>query len=102
MQYDGCFPGYYSTMDLNMDANSSTWPLNNINKMLEHGHHYNGFLPPFSADQVLGYNKEVLKQMMLKHETMFRDQVSAISTSSVNRNRVILGNLSNFNKTIDP
>lgn len=75
MQYNGNFPGYYSAINLNMEANSSTWPLNNIDKMLDCGHFYNGFVSPLSPDQVLGYNKEVLKQMMLKHETIFRDQI---------------------------
>lgn len=87
MQYNGNFPGYYSAINLNMEANSSTWPLNNIDKMLDCGHFYNGFVSPLSPDQVLGYNKEVLKQMMLKHETIFRDQVSPFSNFSVNRNR---------------
>ncbi|XP_075661983.1 uncharacterized protein LOC142631649 isoform X1 [Castanea sativa] len=75
MQYNGNFPGYYSRINLNMEANSSTWPVNDIDKVFDHGPFYNGFLPSFPPDQVLGYQKEVLKQEMLKHETIFRDQI---------------------------
>jgi hypothetical protein len=71
-----------------MEANSSTWPLNNIDKMLDCMDTSTMVLCHlYLTDQVLGYNKEVLKQMMLKHETMFRDQVSSFSNFGVNRNR---------------
>lgn len=73
--YDGYFTGYFSTTDLNKDASSSTWHLNNTYRKLEDSHRYNGLLSTLPADQVSGYNKEVLKQTMLKHEAMFRDQI---------------------------
>lgn len=81
-QCNGYFPAYYSTMDQNMYANSSTRPLNNIGKRLEHADHYYGFSLHSSPDQVLGYDTQALKQTILKHETMFRDQVSSISSSN--------------------
>lgn len=103
MQYNGNFPGYCSRINLNMEANSSTWPLNNIDKVFDRATIYNGFLPSFPPDQVLVYQKEVLKREMLKHETIFRDQVSFISTFGVNRNRNNCRyHFSDFNKTIAP
>ena len=101
MQYNGNFPGYCSRINLNMEANSSTWPINNMDKMFDCGPFYNGVLSSFPLDPVLGYHKEELKQMMLKHETIFRDQVSFISTFGVNRNRNNHRyHFSDFNKTI--
>lgn len=75
MQCNSYFPGYYSTRNLKMDANGSTWPLNYDDKTLKSEYCYSGIFLPLSPAQVLGYNKEVLKQTMLKHETIFRDQV---------------------------
>lgn len=75
LQFNSYFPGCYTAMNLKMDANGSTWPLNYDNRTLNSNYCHNGFLLPLSPDQVLGYNREVLKQTMLKHETEFRDQV---------------------------
>ncbi|KAK9278754.1 hypothetical protein L1049_028331 [Liquidambar formosana] len=68
-------PGHHSTQDLNVDAHCSKWPLYNVSKTLDGGHYYNIFLPPPAPDRHLGYDKEVIKQTMLKHEVLFRDQV---------------------------
>ncbi|KAJ0106594.1 hypothetical protein Patl1_18820 [Pistacia atlantica] len=75
MQYKSFFPGHYSTMDLNLDANGSIWPLNNIDKIFMNGHDYNGALLLPSPHQHLVQNKDTLKQAMLKHEAIFKDQV---------------------------
>ncbi|KAF3437590.1 hypothetical protein FNV43_RR20346 [Rhamnella rubrinervis] len=78
MQCNSYFPGYYSTRNLKMDANGSTWPLNYDDKTLKSEYCYSGFFLPLSPAQVLGFNKEVLKQTMLKHETIFRDQIQEL------------------------
>ncbi|KAF8408161.1 hypothetical protein HHK36_007303 [Tetracentron sinense] len=67
--------GYYFMRDLNEDANSGSWPLYYEDKTLKSGHYHNGFLPRPALDEYLAYDKEVLKQTMLKHETIFRNQV---------------------------
>lgn len=72
MEYSSYFPGYYSTRNLSLDANGSTWPLSVDAKILESGNYFNGFL---SSDCLLAYNKEFLKQTMLKHEAIFKNQV---------------------------
>ncbi|KAK1296380.1 hypothetical protein QJS10_CPB15g01309 [Acorus calamus] len=65
-------PGYYTMRDFGADANSRSWSFyyNDLRSM----QHYNGF----ASTSVDGYpedDKELLKQTMLKHETIFRNQV---------------------------
>lgn len=74
MQFNSYFPRYYNAGNLSLDGNGSSWPLNPDKKVSENGNSYNtAFL---SADYLLAYNKELLKQTMLKHETVFKDQVN--------------------------
>lgn len=61
--------------DLNEDSNSGGWPLYYGDKTLTNGQYYNGFLPRAIADAYTGYDKDVLKQTMLEHEAIFKDQV---------------------------
>ncbi|XP_043724783.1 uncharacterized protein LOC122671557 isoform X2 [Telopea speciosissima] len=68
-------PGYCSMRDLNADANNGSWPVYYDDKTLKSGQYYGGFLPRPSTDVYLGYDKEMLKQTMLKHEAIFQDQV---------------------------
>ncbi|XP_010258199.1 PREDICTED: uncharacterized protein LOC104598027 [Nelumbo nucifera] len=75
VQCKSYLPGYYSMRDLNEDANSGSWPLYYEDKNLRSGQHYNSFLPRPTTDGYLGYDKEVLKQTMLMHESIFRKQV---------------------------
>ncbi|XP_010258910.1 PREDICTED: uncharacterized protein LOC104598504 [Nelumbo nucifera] len=75
VQCKSYLPGYYSMRDLNEDANSGSWPLYYENKTLKSGHCYNGFSSRPTTDGYLGYDKEVLKQTMLMHESIFRKQV---------------------------
>lgn len=75
MQCKSYFPGYYSTRDLNLEVNGSAFPFNNIDKILNNGHYCPGSLSSPSPDLHLGCNKEALKQTMLKHESIFRDQI---------------------------
>ncbi|KAL5987261.1 hypothetical protein ACLOJK_038423 [Asimina triloba] len=77
VQCKSYFPGYYSMRDLNEDTKNSTWPLFYDEKMLNGGQYYNYF----TARPLNGYSeydKEALKQTMLKHEATFRNQVSEL------------------------
>ncbi|CBI27248.3 unnamed protein product, partial [Vitis vinifera] len=75
VQCKSYLPGYYSMRDLNEDSNSGGWPLYYGDKTLTNGQYYNGFLPRAIADAYTGYDKDVLKQTMLEHEAIFKDQV---------------------------
>ena len=73
MQFSSYFPGCYAPRNLSLDATGSAWPQNHGVKISESGNFCNAFLSP---DYLLAYNKELLKQTMLKHETIFKDQVN--------------------------
>lgn len=62
-------------MDLNEDSNSCNWPLFYGDKTLTTGQYYNGFLPSATVDAYSGYNRDVVKQTMLEHEAIFKNQV---------------------------
>ncbi|MQM00379.1 hypothetical protein Taro_033121 [Colocasia esculenta] len=62
----------YSMRDLNEDA-TSPWPLYYEDRTLE-GHFCNGFTSR-SVNGYSEYDKELLKQTMLRHEEIFRKQV---------------------------
>ncbi|XP_061369679.1 uncharacterized protein LOC133312492 [Gastrolobium bilobum] len=68
-------PGYYSMRDLNEDSSSCGWPLFYGDKTLTNGKYYNNYLPSATADACSVYNKDVVKQMMLEHEAVFKNQV---------------------------
>ncbi|XP_057947984.1 uncharacterized protein LOC131143727 [Malania oleifera] len=78
VQCKSYLPGYYSMRDLNEDCNSGSWPLYYGEKTLANGQYCNGFLPRTVADAYTGYNKDVVKQTMLKHEAIFKSQVSEL------------------------
>lgn len=61
--------------DLNEASNSCSWSLFNGERTLQNGHYYNGFLPGAAADIYPGYGKDIVKQKMLEHEAIFRNQV---------------------------
>ncbi|KAL2546706.1 Plant protein of unknown function [Forsythia ovata] len=68
-------PGYYSMRDLNEDSSSSSWPLFYGDDNVTSGQYYNGFMPRTITDRCLGHDKDALKQKMLEHETIFKNQV---------------------------
>ncbi|KAL0358128.1 UNVERIFIED_CONTAM: hypothetical protein Scaly_1498500 [Sesamum calycinum] len=68
-------PGYYSMRDLNEDSSSSSWPLCYGDKTVTNGQCYNGFVPRNTIDGYPGYDKDALKQKMLEHEAVFKNQV---------------------------
>ncbi|XP_055818624.1 uncharacterized protein LOC129887527 isoform X2 [Solanum dulcamara] len=75
VHYKGYLPGYYSMRDLNEDSNSSNWPLFYGDKIFTNGQYCNGFMSRTKTDAYPGYNKDVLKEKMLEHESIFKDQV---------------------------
>ncbi|KAL2340720.1 hypothetical protein Fmac_008660 [Flemingia macrophylla] len=74
MQCNGYFPYYYCTGDNVFGAEGSTWTSSNGNSERKNDCYQIGSMP-LSTCQRLGYNKELLKQTILKHEAIFRDQI---------------------------
>ncbi|WCJ22162.1 hypothetical protein M5689_004262 [Euphorbia peplus] len=75
VQFESCFPGYFSMRDLNEDSNSCSWPLYYGDRTFTNGQYYNGFLPRTIADVYSGYDKDVVKRTMLEHEAIFKNQL---------------------------
>ncbi|TQD87219.1 hypothetical protein C1H46_027254 [Malus baccata] len=75
MQCKSYMPGYYSMRDLNEDPNNCSWPLYYGDKTLSNRQYCNGFLPRAMTDAFPRYDKDVVKQTMLEHEAIFKDQV---------------------------
>ncbi|CAI9757569.1 unnamed protein product [Fraxinus pennsylvanica] len=71
-------PVYYYARNLNAGANDFPWPVFNDDISQKNGRSYNISLPPCSADQYLGYDKEIMRQKMLEHEATFRLQVQEL------------------------
>ncbi|ESW30611.1 hypothetical protein PHAVU_002G167700 [Phaseolus vulgaris] len=67
-------PGYYSMRDLNEESSSCGWPLYYGDKTLANGHYHN-YLPSAAADACSVHDKDVVKQTMLEHEAIFKNQV---------------------------
>lgn len=61
--------------DLNETSNSCSWPLYYGDKTVVNGQYYNGFLPRTATDLYPGYDKDVVKQTMIEHEAIFKNQV---------------------------
>ncbi|CAJ1975332.1 unnamed protein product [Sphenostylis stenocarpa] len=74
-QNNGYIPGYHSPRDLVFGAESSTWTSSNYNGERDNDCYGFGSLPLTSTCHLFGYNKELLKQTILKHEAVFRDQI---------------------------
>ncbi|KAK7362413.1 hypothetical protein VNO77_04524 [Canavalia gladiata] len=68
-------PGYYSMRDLNEESSSCGWPLFYGDKTVTNGQYYPKYLSSAAADVCSAYDKDVLKQMMLEHEAVFKNQV---------------------------
>ncbi|KAL2516104.1 uncharacterized protein Fot_30075 [Forsythia ovata] len=78
MQCTSYIPVYYYARNLNAGANDFSWPVFNGDISHKSGRSYNISLPPCSVDQYLGYDKEVMRQIMLEHEATFRLQVQEL------------------------
>lgn len=61
--------------DLNEDSSSSNWPMFYADRALANGQYCNGFFPSTVTNSYSGYEKYALKQTMLEHEAIFKQQV---------------------------
>ncbi|XP_057416865.1 uncharacterized protein LOC130711320 [Lotus japonicus] len=68
-------PGYYSMRDLNEESSSCGWPLFYGDKALANGQYYHNYLSSAAVDVSSASDKDVVKQMMLGHEAIFKNQV---------------------------
>lgn len=66
-------------MDLNEGAGSGIWMLYHEPKTLTNDQSYNLFVTRPTLDGYWGCDKEHLRQTILKHESLFRYQVSVVS-----------------------
>ncbi|XP_038997369.1 uncharacterized protein LOC120122265 [Hibiscus syriacus] len=74
VQHESPFPGWYTTWDLNSDANGTVRHSDNVNRISRIRQYTDATLPPSLGSNTF-YNKGLLKQTMLKHEAEFRDQI---------------------------
>ncbi|KAG5035401.1 hypothetical protein JHK87_010311 [Glycine soja] len=72
------FPGYHCPMDFVFGTEGSPWTSSNGNSERENDCYRLGSLPLSSPCHISGYNKELLKQTILKHEAIFRDQIQVL------------------------
>lgn len=70
------FPGYHSMRDLNNNLCSGMWDLYREDKTLENSQ-YSFFTRP-AIDGYVGYEKQQLRQTILKQESMFRHQLQEL------------------------
>lgn len=75
MHYKDYVPGYCSMRNLSEDASSSNWPLFYGDRVLTNGQYCNGFVSRSVMDAYPGYDKDAVKQKMLEHEAIFKNQV---------------------------
>lgn len=67
------FPGYYSR-DLS-NAGNGMWAIYDESKSFQNGQVNDSFLASSTMDRYIGYSKEKVRQTILKHESVFREQV---------------------------
>lgn len=68
-------PGYYSMRDLNNNAGNGMWALSDEDKTLKNGMFYDSFLTSSAVNTYIGHEREKMRQTILKHESVFRNQV---------------------------
>lgn len=61
--------------ELNNDSNSHSWPLFYGDRSFTNAPFHKVVLPRASANGYLGDDKDVVKQKMLEHEAIFKNQV---------------------------
>ncbi|XP_076907522.1 uncharacterized protein LOC143564003 [Bidens hawaiensis] len=72
VHYKNLFPGYHSMRNVNEDSSNNSWHLFNA---LTNDHYYDGFTQQTVTDPYSGHDKDGLKQRMLQHEAVFKNQV---------------------------
>ncbi|GAB4840086.1 hypothetical protein Ancab_020797 [Ancistrocladus abbreviatus] len=75
VQFDNYWAGYYSMRDLSHDSNGGSWPTYYGDHGFPNPQFCYGFSPGGISDSYLGYNRDIVKQTMLKHEAIFKNQV---------------------------
>ncbi|KAL4012752.1 hypothetical protein IC575_029866 [Cucumis melo] len=75
MQGSGNYPNFYFSRDLKGVVGGCIWPQISEDKMLNGGRNTKSFLSPLSAGLYVECGREALKQIMLKQEAIFRDQI---------------------------
>lgn len=75
VQYKSYPAGYYPMRDLNEDYYICNWPLYHQDKALSSKQWYNGFWSRPAADEFPGSDKDVVKQTIIEHEAVFKNQV---------------------------
>lgn len=75
MQCTSYISGYYYTREQNVDARGSLWQQLNNGFFCRSDGDYNILSQPPMINQYFAYNKEILRQTMLKHEALFMYQV---------------------------
>ncbi|XP_021757294.1 uncharacterized protein LOC110722325 [Chenopodium quinoa] len=78
VQFENYLPAHYSMKALTRESNGANWPTCFGESNLSNGQFYYGFLPRTVADSQPGYDKDIVKQTMLEHEAIFKDQVSEL------------------------
>lgn len=73
-------PGYYTLRDLDDNVGNGSWSVHNESRTSKNGQYYDILLTSPAIDGYPGYDKEQLKQTILKHEYIFKHQVCVIST----------------------
>lgn len=75
VHYKNSFAGYHSMRNANEDSNNSSWLFYGDNT-LTNGHYYDALTPRTVTDAYPGQDKDELKQKMIHHEAVFKNQVS--------------------------
>ena len=75
MQIENYPVGHCSMRDLSRESNGASWPSCFRDHKLPSEQFYYGFVPGAVTDSHSGYDKEVVKQTMLEHEAIFKNQV---------------------------
>ncbi|KAL7609697.1 hypothetical protein Lser_V15G11599 [Lactuca serriola] len=66
---------FYSMRNVNEDSNSNSWHLFYGDNAFTNSHYYNNFIPRTITDPYIAHEKAELKQKMLQHEAIFKNQV---------------------------
>ncbi|XP_073024020.1 uncharacterized protein [Primulina eburnea] len=78
MQCTSYVPVYYLAKDRNVCANGFSWHLFNGDHNYVEGQGAKVLLPSYTLEQYLGYDKDVLRQIIQNHDATFRFQVGEL------------------------
>ncbi|XP_073291481.1 uncharacterized protein [Primulina huaijiensis] len=78
MQCTSYVPVYYHVKDLNVCVNGFSWHLFNVDHNYMECRGTDVLLPSYTLEQYLGYDKDVLRQIIQNHDSTFRFQVAEL------------------------